>query len=94
VQYEVWLADEVSLTPRLNYGFVGPRWTNLLYNPALDYLDGRGLLSAQLTLGFRDWTIEGYATNLANKKYISGQSGNNEFYGAPREYGVRASVRF
>ena len=54
----------------------------------------RHLLSAQLTLGFNDWTLEGYATNLADKEYISGQSGNNEFYGAPREYGVRASVRF
>jgi iron complex outermembrane receptor protein len=94
VQYEAWLGNDVSLTPRLNYGYVGSRWTNLLYNPALDYLDGRGLLSAQLTLGFEDWTIEGYATNLANKEYVSGQSGNNEFYGAPREYGVRASVRF
>ena len=94
VEYEAWLADDVSLTPRLNYGFVGSRWTNLLYNPALDYLDGRGLLSAQLTLAFDDWTIEGYATNLTDKEYISGQSGNNEFYGAPREYGVRASVRF
>jgi iron complex outermembrane recepter protein len=72
VQYEAWLTNDVSLTPRLNYGYVGPRWTNLLYNPALDYLEGRGLLSAQLTLGFEDWTIEGYATNLTDKEYISG----------------------
>jgi iron complex outermembrane receptor protein len=94
VQYEAWLDDDVSLTPRLNYGYVSSRWTNLLYDPSLDYLASRGLLSALLTLGFNDWTIEGYATNLANEKYVSGQSGNNEFYGAPREYGVRASVRF
>ncbi len=94
VQYEAWLNDDVSLTPRINYAYVGSRWTNLLYNPALDYLAGRGLLSAQLSIGFEDWTIEAYGTNLANKKYVSGQSGNNEFYGAPREYGVRASVRF
>jgi iron complex outermembrane receptor protein len=38
--------------------------------------------------------VEGYGTNLANKKYVSGQSGNNEFYGAPREVGVRVSTRF
>lgn len=94
VQYEAWLNDDVSITPRLNYAFVGSRWTNLLYNPTLDYLAGRGLLSAQLSFGFQDWTIEAYGTNLANKKYISGQSGNSEFYGAPREYGLRASVRF
>jgi len=94
VQYEFWLNDETSLTPRLNYAYVGSRWTNLLYNPALDFLPGRGLLSAQVTLDFDSWSIEAYGTNLADKDYVSGQSGNNEFYGAPREIGVRASVRF
>lgn len=94
VQYEAWLTDDISLTPRLNYAYVGSRWTNLQYNPALDFLLGRGLLSAQLTLEFEEWALEGFATNLTNKKYVSGQSGLTEFYGAPREYGVRASVRF
>jgi len=94
VQYEAWVNEDVSITPRLNYAYVGPRWTNLFYNPQLDYLEGRGLLSAQITLRYKDWELEGYATNLTNEKYVSGQSGNNEFYGAPREFGVRASVRF
>ena len=94
IQYELPLADSVSLTPRLNYAYVGSRWTNLIYSPSLDYLRGRGLLSAQVTLRYDDWTIEGYATNLTNKAYVSGQSGNNEFYGAPREFGVRLSTRF
>lgn len=94
LQYEAFLGGGISLTPRINYAYVGSRWTNLLYNPALDYLAGKGLLSAQLTLGFEDWTIQAYGTNLADKEYISGQSGNNEFYGAPREYGIRASMRF
>lgn len=94
VQYEVTMGDGVSLTPRLNYAYVGSRWTNLIYSPTLDLLPGRGLLSAQVTLRYNDWTVEGYASNLTNKDYISGQSGNNEFYGAPREFGVRVSTRF
>ncbi|AJP72677.1 TonB-dependent receptor [Sphingomonas hengshuiensis] len=93
-QYEAELGDGVTITPRLNYAYLGPRWTNLIYSPTLDYLDGRGLLSAQITLRYHDWTIEGYATNLTNKAWVSGQSGNNEFYGAPREFGVRVSTRF
>jgi len=93
-QYEFLLGDGVALTPRINYAYVGSRWTNLFYDPQLDYLPGRGLLSALVTLRYHDWDIEGYATNLADKKYISGQSANSEFYGAPREFGVRASVRF
>lgn len=66
----------------------------MLLNPVTDYLPGRGLLSALLTLQKSDWTIEGCGANLTNKKYVSGQFINNEFYGAPREYGVGASVRF
>jgi iron complex outermembrane receptor protein len=93
-EYEILLGSDVSLTPRVNYAYVGPRWTNLFYDPQLDYLAGRGLLSAQLTLQYGDWEIEAYGTNLDDKKYVSGQSGNSEFYGAPREYGVRAKVRF
>lgn len=93
-QYEIGLPGDMSLTPRLNYAYVGPRWTNLVYSPTLDYLKGRGLLSALITLRKGEWIVEGYATNLANEKYVSGQSGNNEFYGAPREFGLRASLRF
>jgi iron complex outermembrane receptor protein len=93
-QYTFDLGPETRLTPRLNYAYLGPRWANLFYDPKLDYLAGRGLLSAQLTLDYRAWSLEGYATNLTNEKYVSGQSGNNEFYGAPREFGVRASVKF
>lgn len=93
-QYEARLGENLSITPRINYAYVGSRWTNLFYNRQLDYLPSRGLLSAQITLRYGDWEVEGYATNLADKKYISGQSGNNGFYGPPREYGIRAQVRF
>jgi len=36
----------------------------------------------------------GSAVPLADKEYMSGQFGSNEFYGAPREYGVTVSVQF
>ncbi len=69
-QYEIALPGDMSLTPRLNYAYVGPRWTNLVYNPTLDYLNGRGLLSALITLRKGNWMVEGYATNLAKEKYV------------------------
>jgi len=92
--YKFSLGGKTTLTPRVNYAFIGPRFTNLFYSRVTDYLAGRGLLSAQLTLSIDRWSIEAYGTNLANTAYVSGQSGNNEFYGAPREYGVRVSTRF
>jgi iron complex outermembrane receptor protein len=85
---------EATLRPRINYAYIGEQYTSLLYSPVTDRLAARGLLSAQLTYSRESWTLEAYGTNLADKEYVSGQFGNNEFYGAPREYGVRGSVRF
>ncbi|KAG5734276.1 hypothetical protein E4T56_gene9301, partial [Termitomyces sp. T112] len=41
-----------------------------------------------ITLDKGTWKAEVYGTNLANKFSVAGQSGKNELYGAPREYGV------
>ncbi len=94
VQYSIKAGGNATLTPRLNYAYVGSQFTTLFYNPVTDRLSGRGLLSALLTYRSGDYQIEAYGTNLGDKDYVSGQTGNNEFYGAPRQYGVRASVNF
>jgi iron complex outermembrane receptor protein len=62
--------------------------------PLSDRIDGRGLLSAFVTLDMGDWQVTAYGTNLTNKDYVSGQFNSNELYGAPREYGVRVKVAF
>ena len=94
IQYSIPVSGTSTLTPRLNYAYVGPQFANIFYNRINDRLKGRGILSALLTYRMGQYQVEGYATNLTNKKYVTGQSGNNEFYGAPRQYGVRASVNF
>jgi iron complex outermembrane receptor protein len=94
VDYAVQLGGDKTLTPRLNYAYVGPQWSNYFYEPSFSRLRGRGLLSALVTLRIGKWTLEGYGTNLTNKTYVSGITGNNRFLGAPREYGLRAGVRF
>lgn len=92
-QYRFDLAG-VEVTPRINYAYVGPQFTYIGYSPISDRIDGRGLLSARITARTGKVEFELYGTNLANVDYVSGQSGNNEFYGAPREYGVRARLDF
>ncbi len=94
VQYEIPLGGDTSLTPRVNYAFVGRQFTNLFYSPVTDTIASRGLLSALLTLKHGDWEVEAYGRNLTNKDYVLGQNGTNEFYGAPREYGVRVRTSF
>lgn len=83
-----------TLRPRVNYSHIGTQYTNLLYSPISDRLAARGLWSAQLTFDLDAWSVEAFGTNLADEEYVSGQMGSSEFYGAPREYGVRASYKF
>ena len=94
VQYTLQLSSDTTLTPRMDYAYVGSQYTNLLYSPVTDLLPSRSLLSAQLALERRAWLVEAYGRNLANREYVTGQFNNNEFYGPPREYGLRASYRF
>jgi iron complex outermembrane receptor protein len=98
VQYEIRFADGMSLTPRLNYAYLGGQFTSLTYSRVTDYLPAHGLLAALLTWRMPgNWTIEGYGSNLTNKIYRTGEglnSGNYYFYGAPRQYGVRAMYDF
>ncbi|MGI4732958.1 MAG: hypothetical protein ACRYFW_14600 [Janthinobacterium lividum] len=94
VQYSFPAGGGATLTPRINYAFVGQQYAGLFYSPTLDLLRSRGLLSALVTYHHGDWQIEGFANNLTNKSYVSGIGGTNEFFGPPREYGVRASITF
>lgn len=92
-EYTIPMGDNASLRPRVNYGYVGSQYTTLLYLPT-DRLGSRGLLSAQLTYSRDSWMVEAYGTNLTDKDYLSGGGGQVEYYGAPREYGLRVSMRF
>ena len=83
-----------TLRPRINYAYIGEQFTNLLYSPVTDRLAPRGLWSAQLTYERESWSLEAYGTNLADKEYVSGQFVSAEMYGAPREYGLRATFQF
>ena len=97
-QYGLRLRGGTTLTPRLNYAYVGGQFTSLTYSRVTDYLQAHGLLSALLTWrGPGNWTVEAFGNNLTNKVYRSGEglnSGNYYFYGAPRQYGVRARYDF
>ena len=95
MEYRIGLSANVALIPRINYAYVGSQWTSLSYSPVTDFLPSRGLLSALATLQLpQNWYVTAYGTNLANKTYVSGQFGNTEFFGAPRQYGVRIGTRF
>jgi iron complex outermembrane receptor protein len=94
VDYTFKLAGNATLRPRLNYAYVDSQWAYILYSPQTDLLPSHSLLSAQLTLVKGAWLLEAYGTNLADRTFVTGQSGNNQIYNAPREYGLRGSIKF
>jgi len=98
-QYDWRVGDDATLTPRLNYSYVGAQWTTLFELPTTDYLRSFGLWNASLTYERKEWRVQLYGLNLANKLYVSGQSSagtnpNDEFLGNPRQFGLRIARSF
>ncbi|MGA7538402.1 MAG: hypothetical protein WBW93_06510 [Steroidobacteraceae bacterium] len=99
VQYAIPVSGSASLTPRINYSYVGSQWTTLFDSPVADYLHSFGLWNASVTYDVGWWRIQAYGLNLADKLYVTGQTapGGNpdtEFLGNPRQFGIRILRKF
>jgi iron complex outermembrane receptor protein len=99
VQYALPVGNSGTLTPRINYSYIGSQWTTLFEKPVTDYLPSYGLWNASVTYAIGRWTIQAYGLNLADKVYVSGQAAagtnpDNEFFGNPRQFGIRITRSF
>jgi iron complex outermembrane recepter protein len=84
-----------TLTPRMDYGHIGPQWGTLFEDRELgDRLQTRNLLNAQVAYENATWKVTGYGTNLNNEHYISAVANGLRYAGAPRQYGLRVSKSF
>jgi iron complex outermembrane receptor protein len=100
VQYAFAIGGGNVLTPRL-------QWAHLSHQVATPFpgprtiVPSRDVLDARLTFDFGDrYRLEGYVNNFTDETYIASQIQNASsadggyVYGAPRQYGVRATLRF
>lgn len=92
--YTFDLANGDAITPRIDFSYMGAQSTSLFENPMIDILEERELLNVQLAYTRGSFTFTGYATNLTNQVYRIGNEGNNTYYGAPRQYGLRIAARY
>jgi len=99
VQYEFLFANDWSLTPRVQWSYVSGQ--NATPFPSIyTEVPGRHLVDARLTLDMGSYRLEAYGSNLFDETYIASQiqdtsSATGGFiYGAPRQYGLRGTVKF
>ena len=83
-----------TITPRVNYSYIGEQYAYIAYNPIRDRIAGHGVFSANMTVEVSNFELQVYGTNLANKVYVTGRTASNQFIGAPREYGLRVKASF
>lgn len=84
----------MKVVPQVSLAHVGSRWTYIAYDPVRDRLPAYTLLNANIAFDLGRYSLSLWATNITKKRYTTGQSNTNEFYGAPRQYGLRAKVQF
>ena len=96
VQYAFDLADDQTLTPRVDYGLIGSRWGTVFEVPSEDKMDALNTFNAQLVYDRPDnWQVTAYATNLFDLHYVATQLlGTLGFAGPPRQFGIRVSKAF
>jgi iron complex outermembrane recepter protein len=94
-QYKISLSSQDSLTPRLNFGYVGPQWATLFANPDLgDHLAGRDIWGAQLAWAHAHFITTLYGTNVTDQHYVSALNSGLRFAGYPRQFGLRFLATF
>jgi iron complex outermembrane receptor protein len=95
VQYAFHLADNATLTPRIDYGMVESRWASVFQVAATDQLSAQNLVNAELTYARGDWKVTAFSTNLTDLHYVSSLAlGSLAVAGPPRQYGLRVARSF
>jgi iron complex outermembrane receptor protein len=94
-QYIFHLANDITLTPRLDYSYTDTQWATLFEDTALgDRLPTRHILNAQVNLEHQGWLLTAYSTNLTDSEYIAAVNSGLRYAGPPRQYGIRLRKSF
>jgi iron complex outermembrane receptor protein len=94
-QYIFHLANDLTLTPRVDYSHTDAQWATLFEDAALgDHLPARNLVNAQVSLDHDGWLLTAYATNLTNQEYVAAVGSGLRYAGPPRQYGLRLRKSF
>ncbi|MFC4594580.1 TonB-dependent receptor [Sphingobium tyrosinilyticum] len=93
LSYKIELGGDKRLVPHVEYTHTDSQRTSF-FKDSTSILPGRDLFNAKLTYSADRFDFEAFVTNLTKEVYPGGANGGLWFYGAPRQFGGRASVRF
>jgi iron complex outermembrane recepter protein len=83
-----------SLTPRVTYAHTDKQYASIFQNDNYYLLDARNLWGATVSYERSNWLVQAYGINLSNSVYVAGTNGQNVYYGAPRQIGLRVNHKF
>jgi len=97
-QYVFALPGDATLTPRVDYSYIGSQWATPFQRFG-EFLPARNLVNTQLTWAKAQWKVTLYSTNVTDLHYIIATNVGLPFSplryaGAPRQYGFRVERAF
>jgi iron complex outermembrane receptor protein len=97
-QYAFPLDNGDTLTPRVDYAFIGSQWPSIFQNSAkprfVPKIGSRSLVNLQLTYIHESWDFALFSTNLFDVHYIAAQNVGLRYAGEPRQFGIRVTKSF
>jgi len=94
VDYGWEVTGDTVIRPRVTYSHTDKQYASLFQSDNYFLMGVRNIWGANLGYEHGPWGAQAYVTNLTNLTYVSAYNGNYEFYGAPRQFGLRVSRTF
>lgn len=83
-----------TVRPKLTASFTDKQYASIFQADNYYLIQSHVLLNGSLSYEQNPWLVQLYVTNATDKLYVGGYAGNLEYYGAPRQMGVRVNRSF
>ena len=83
-----------TLRPRVSYSYIDKQYASLFQADSFYLVPTREVWDAAVAYEADSWLAEVYVRNFTDETYVSGYSGSDQYYGAPRQVGLRFNRRF
>jgi iron complex outermembrane recepter protein len=83
-----------TLRPRVSFSHTDKQYSSVFQADTYFQMEARNLWGASVAYESGPWSTTAYGTNLSDQTYRAAYNGNFEYYGAPREYGIKIARTF